>query len=251
MIPYILETIPQIYPPLATKILTSQNDYVQSFLNILYPSSRLYVGKEVHESFSHTFVYVLFWVSMMTWKLAFSYGFEVYPMVKPSLQLTDDYVNYPNQSFAKMMLLLTMRWLPQFIVYIVDMSIWYAVWQGVAGTAVGFSDNLGDIRSLDDIRQNFGRAPELFCKKMLSPDAGSRRGSSASLLGSASQSSLRGAESSSLLGSNSQRLQSYVNRLLDVRIQKWVMCSAAWNEIIDCFRVEDLLPKLVQYLYFS
>lgn len=241
MTPYLLETIPQIYPPLATKILTSQNDYVQSFLNILYPSSRLYVGKEVHESLGHTLVYILFWITLMVWKLCFSYVFEVYSMVKPSLQLTDDYVNYPNQSFAKMLLLLTMRWLPQFIVYMIDMSIWYAAWQSIAGTAVGFSDNLGDIRSIADIRENFGRAPELFCKKMLSPDAGSRRGSSASFLGSTSQNSLGGHESSSLLGSNPQRLQSYVNRLLDVRIQKWVMFSAAWNEIIDYFREEDIV----------
>lgn len=242
MIPYALETIPQLYPPLATYIMTSQSDYVQSFLNILYPISRLYVAKEVHESFGHTMIYVLFWSTLMLWKLLFSYVFEVYSMVLPSIRLTDDYVNYPNQSFAEMMLLLTMRWLPQFIVYLIDMSIWYAAWQAFAGTAVGFSDNLGDIRSLDDIRNNFGRAPELFCKKMLSPDAGSRRGSSASFLG-ASQNSLGGGESASLLGGNSPRLQSYVNRLLDVRIQKWVMFSAAWNEIIDHFREEDTVSN--------
>eukprot|EP00529_Nitzschia_sp_RCC80_P002602 CAMPEP_0113499794 /NCGR_PEP_ID=MMETSP0014_2-20120614/31949_1 /TAXON_ID=2857 /ORGANISM="Nitzschia sp." /LENGTH=2183 /DNA_ID=CAMNT_0000394015 /DNA_START=271 /DNA_END=6822 /DNA_ORIENTATION=- /assembly_acc=CAM_ASM_000159 len=242
MVPYFLEIIPQIYPPLATKIMTSQNDYIQSFLNILYPISRLYVGKEVHESFGHTLIYVLFWSTLMLWKLLFSYVFEVYSMVLPSIQLTDDYVNYPNQSFAKMMLLLTMRWLPQFIVYLIDMSIWYAAWQAFAGTTVGFSDNLGDIRSLADIRNNFGRAPELFCKKMLSPDAGSRRGSSASFLGQTSQNSM-GGETSSLLGGNSHRLQTYVNRLLDVRIQKWVMFSAAWNEIIDHFREEDVVSN--------
>ena len=243
MIPYLLESITQIYPPLMTKILTSQNEFVQSILNILYPSSRLYVGKEVHESFSHTLVYILFWITLMTWKLCFSYVFEVYSMVKPSLQLTDDFKNFPGQSFSKMLLLLTMRWLPQFIVYLIDMSIWYAAWQAFAGAAVGFSDNLGDIRSLDDIRENFGRAPEHFCKKMLSPDAGSRRGSSASFIGTTSQNSLRAHESSSLLGSNPQRLQSYVNRLLDVRIQKWVMFSAAWNEIIDYFREEDIVSN--------
>lgn len=242
MLPYFFEITPQIYPPLSTKFLTSQNDYIQSFLNILYPISRLYVGKEVHESFGHTVVYLIFWSTLMLWKLLFSYVFEVYSMVLPSIQLTDDYVNYPNQSFAKMMLLLTMRWLPQFIVYLIDMSIWYAAWQAFAGTAVGFSDNLGDIRSLDDIRNNFGRAPELFCKKMLSPDAGSRRGSSASFLGTTSQASM-GGESASLLGANSQRLQTYVNRLLDVRIQKWVMFSAAWNEIIDHFREEDVVSN--------
>jgi callose synthase len=238
MVPYAFEMLLQLFPPLTARIYMSQNDYVQSFLNILYPLSRLYTGKEVQESVRHAAVYIFFWVTLMTWKLFFSYIFEVYSMVLPSLQLTDDYMNYPDQSFMKMMLLLGMRWLPQFIVYIIDMSIWYAVWQAFAGTTVGFSDHLGDIRSMDDIRSNFGRAPEHFCKKMLSSDAGSRRGSSASFLGSSGNNL---SEKASLLGSDARKLQSYVNRLLDVRIQKWVMFSAAWNEIIDHFRVEDII----------
>ncbi|GKZ01468.1 hypothetical protein MPSEU_001097400 [Mayamaea pseudoterrestris] len=239
MIPYFVEALLQIAPCWAHRIWTSQNDYVQSFLNILYPLSRLYVGKDVQESFGHVVVYAIFWITLMVWKLFFSYVFEVYSMVLPTLQLVDDYLNFPDQSFTKMSLLLTMRWLPQFTVYIVDMSIWYAVWQAFAGTSVGFSDHLGDVRSIDDIRMNFGQAPEHFCKKMLSPDAGSRRGSSASFLGSTNNLS----ESAALLGSDPHRLQSYVNRLLDVRIQKWVMFSAAWNEIIDHFRTEDIISN--------
>lgn len=241
MVPYVVETLLQFWPSLTTALYTSQNDYVQSFLNMLYPLSRLYVGKEVHESVRHSSVYILFWLSLMGWKLFFSYIFEVYSMVLPSLQLTDDYVNYPNQSFVKMFVLLMMRWLPQFIVYLIDMSIWYAAWQAFAGTSVGFSDHLGDIRSIDDIRSNFGSAPEHFCKKMLSPDAGSRRGSSASFLGASSGN--MSSECSSLLGPDPHKLQSYVNRLLDVRIQKWVMFSAAWNEIIDYFRQEDIVSN--------
>lgn len=240
MIPYVAEAFLQLVPSLSTRLYTSQNDYVQSFLNILYPLSRLYVGKEVHESFGHAIVYIFFWCTLMAWKLFFSYIFEVYSMVKPTLELTDDYLNYPNQSFAKMVLLLFMRWLPQFIVYIIDMSIWYAAWQAFAGTSIGFSDHLGDVRSIEDIRNNFGRAPENFCKKMLSPDAGSRRGSSASFLGSSTNNLSEGAP---LLGTDPQRLQSYVNRILDVRIQKWVMFSAAWNEIIDHFRQEDIISN--------
>ena len=241
MVPYCIEALLQLWPPLTTAICTSQNDYVQSFLNMLYPLSRLYVGKEVHESAGHSAVYIMFWLSLMVWKLFFSYIFEVYSMVLPTLQLTDDYLNYPNQSFLKMFVLLLMRWSPQFIVYLIDMSIWYAAWQAFAGTSVGFSDHLGDIRSIDDIRQNFGRAPEHFCKKMLSPDAGSRRGSSASFLGASTGNMT--SEGSSLLGTDPHKLQSYVNRLLDVRIQKWVMFSAAWNEIIDHFRQEDIVSN--------
>jgi callose synthase len=123
MIPYFVEAFFQLVPSLGTRLYASQNDYIQSFLNILYPLSRLYVGKEVQESFGHTIVYAIFWVTLMAWKLFFSYIFEVYSMVLPSLELTDDYLNYPNQSFLKMVLLLSTRWLPQFIVYIIDMSI--------------------------------------------------------------------------------------------------------------------------------
>jgi len=242
MIPWFIEALLEFFPSATTTIYTSQNDYIQSFLNILFPLSRLYVGKEVHESFTHTAVYVFYWVTLMLWKLYFSYIFEVYSMVLPTLQLTDDYVNYPDQSFALMSLLLTMRWLPQFLVYLIDMSIWYSVWQAFAGTAVGFSENLGDIRTMSDIRNNFSRAPENFCKVMLSPDAGSRRGSSASFLSQSSINSM-GEEGQALLGADPHKLQSYVNRLLDVRVQKWVMFSAAWNEIIDHFRQEDIISN--------
>eukprot|EP00979_Chaetoceros_neogracilis_P015538 scaffold6112_cov265-Chaetoceros_neogracile.AAC.1 len=240
MIPWFVEVCMQIYPASSTALYTSRNDYVQSFLNILFPLSRLYVGKEVHESFGHTAIYLFYWVTLMAWKLFFSYVFEVYSMVLPTLQLCDDYINFPDQSFAKMCIVLTMRWLPQFLVYLIDMSIWYSVWQAFAGTAVGFSDNLGDIKTMKDIRDNFGRAPELFCQKMLSPDAGSRRGSAASFM---SKSGSFGSESQALLGADPHQLQSYVNRLLDVRIQKWVMFASAWNEIIDHFRQEDIISN--------
>ncbi len=242
MIPWLVEALMQLYPASSTALYTSRNDYVQSFLNIVFPLSRIYTGKEVHESFGHTAIYIFFWITLMAWKLYFSYVFEIYTMVLPTLQLTDDYINYPGQSFAEMGLLLTMRWLPQFLVYLIDMSIWYAVWQAFAGTAVGFSENLGDVKTMDDIRENFGRAPEHFCMKMLSPDAGSRRGSAASFISRGSEGSL-GEESQALLGSDPHRLQSYMNRLLDVKVQKWVMFSAAWNEIIDHFRQEDIISN--------
>lgn len=265
MTPYIIETVTNFCPVITTRLCTSRNDYVQTFLNILFPSSRMYVGKEVHESLKHTFVYVFFWATLISWKLYFSYVFEVYSMVLPTIQLTDDYANFPDQSFVKMSCLLLLRWTPQFLVYCIDMSIWYAIWQAFAGTSVGFSDHLGDIRSMKDIRNNFGRAPEHFCCKLLSPDAGSRRGSSASFVHSDNYNSMESLdnnrqsimnpnshEGQSLLGSDPHKLQGYVNRLLDVRIQKWVMFSTVWNEVIDHFREEDLISnRESNYMKFS
>jgi len=269
MAPYAMEAVTNLFPWITTGLCMSRNDYVQTFLNILFPSSRLYVGKEMHESFKHTAVYTFFWATLISWKLFFSYVFEVYSMVLPTIQLTDDYANFPDQSFVKMGLLLVLRWLPQFLVYCIDMSIWYAVWQAFAGTSVGFSDHLGDIRSMKDIRNSFGRAPEHFCSKMLSPDAGSRRGSSANFLSGVDLNNDEGSSSSldnrrqsimnpnskegqSLLGSDPHKLQGYVNRLLDVRIQKWVMFSTVWNEVIDHFREEDLISNRERdYMKFS
>ena len=60
MAPYFLEALTNLYPAITTKLMTSRNDYIQTFLNILFPISRLYVAKEVHESFKHTAVYVFF-----------------------------------------------------------------------------------------------------------------------------------------------------------------------------------------------
>ena len=47
MVSYFIDALLQFVPVAATLFYTSQNDYVQSFLNILYPLSQLYVGKEV------------------------------------------------------------------------------------------------------------------------------------------------------------------------------------------------------------
>ena len=55
-----------------------------------------------------------------------------------------------------------MSWLPRFFVYLIDMSIWYAGWQAFDGTAVRFSDILGDIKTMRDIRENFDQTPHNF-----------------------------------------------------------------------------------------
>ena len=58
--PYALEVLMNMFPVITTTLYTSRNDYVQTFLNIIFPISRLYVGKEIHKLFRHTVVYVFF-----------------------------------------------------------------------------------------------------------------------------------------------------------------------------------------------
>ena len=74
---------------------------------------------------------------------------------------------------------------------------------------------------------NFVTRESAAVHKMLSPNAGSRRGSLASFLANSSSNSFGDDERKSLLGSDPHKLQGYVDRLLDVRVQKRVMFGAA------------------------
>ena len=261
MVPYAFEALFQLWPYSSTLLYTSENDYIQSFLNIVSPLSRLYVNKRVYERSERSVVYVFFWITLLVFKLGFSYYFEVSSMVLPTLELTDDYVNYPDQNFYKMAFLVVIRWSPQFIVYTIDTSIWYALWQAFAGTVVGFEENLGDIKNFDDIRSHFTKAPDSFCSKLVSkPEV--IFGSSNNMLDKMGQEE-EARETTSLLGgqggggkysSNNFRsgFASATERLLDVRVQKWVFFAEAWNEIIDNFREEDIISnREMGYLKFS
>ena len=80
--------------PVATSIVYSANDdYIQSFLSIFSPLSRLFVAKTAHENTTDVLKYLAFWFTLITWKLLFSYKFEVSCMVLPTMQLTDDFTN--------------------------------------------------------------------------------------------------------------------------------------------------------------
>ena len=103
--------------------------------------------------------------------------------------------------------------------------------KGFAGTSVGFLEYSGDIWTKSDITSNFSRAPEYFCHKMLSPDAGSRCGALAGFFSKSSRNNIRNDERKSLLDSDSHKLQRFVNRLLNVRDQKRVIFSAAWHDV--------------------
>lgn len=49
----------------------------QALLNICYPLSRVYVGKRVDEPVGVAMRYMLFWGTLIAWKLYFSYKYEV------------------------------------------------------------------------------------------------------------------------------------------------------------------------------
>lgn len=138
MVPYALECFQQVFPPIATWLCNCDSDYLQALLNICYPLSRVYVGKCVDEPVGKAVKYIFFWATLLSWKIYFSYKYEVLILVLPSVELYDDYVNYPKTSYWGMFFLIILRWIPQMFIYLIDTSIWFACWTAMTGSVVGF-----------------------------------------------------------------------------------------------------------------
>lgn len=164
---YFLESILCWVPSIVSFFMTWNFDIFQSLLNICYPFSQLFIGKETHVRQSKVFWYIFFWITLLGFKLWFGYHFIVYPVVVPTLELYDDYMNFGKTSFFKTSILIVVWWFPHFVVYLIDLSIWYSVWASLAGGFVALIERQGAVRDFRTLRSHFIRAPLAFCQKIM------------------------------------------------------------------------------------
>lgn len=164
---YFLESIICWYPNIVSSLMTWKNDVVQAFLNICYPLSQLYVGKDLPVPQKKVILYIIYWVTLISFKLWFGFRFIVGPVAFPTLELYDDYVNFKHISFTKTFTLVFFWWFPHFLVYLIDMSIWYAVWSSFVGGCIAIVDRQGAVRESEGFRSHFMRAPLAFCQKFI------------------------------------------------------------------------------------
>eukprot|EP00611_Tribonema_gayanum_P022138 TRINITY_DN4392_c0_g1_i1.p1 TRINITY_DN4392_c0_g1~~TRINITY_DN4392_c0_g1_i1.p1 ORF type:complete len:2193 (+),score=1022.20 TRINITY_DN4392_c0_g1_i1:563-6580(+) len=258
---YIIEALMQLWPWLTTFILTRDSDFVNAFLNLFFPMSRLYVGKAVHESLHNAVRYCFFCFTLIAWKLYFSYQYEVKILVVPTIELYDDFVNFGNQSFWRTTALIVLRWVPQAFIYLIDTSIWFAFWSAMAGSAIGFQERLGEVRDFKTMRGAFMRIPEEFCKKVICEKVTSRDSSMVDLTAAASRiapaavqpnGDVDASETTGLLAAARAEIGGmipprYVDpSFLDVRTQKWAAFAAVWNEVINQMRLSDVISNAEQ-----
>ncbi|KAH8049255.1 1,3-beta-D-glucan synthase [Aureococcus anophagefferens] len=107
---------------------------------VFLPLSLNYVGKTVHEPYVRAQKYHVFWLTLIAWKMTFGYIFLIKPMVAPTVQICDDYLNFPaiGHRGVKTMSQLVGRWLPSCLIFLVDSSIHYSLWAAAVGTYMGF-----------------------------------------------------------------------------------------------------------------
>ena len=164
---YILESILCWFPFIASYVMTYNDDLLQALLNICYPLSQLFVGKRVHVSQKLVYRYILYWITLIGFKFWFSYNYIVFPVTVPSLELYDDFVNYKEVSFLKTSLLFFIWWFPHFLVYLIDLSIWYSLWSSFIGGFIALSDRQGAVRDSVNFRSHFMKSPIAFCQKLM------------------------------------------------------------------------------------
>ena len=164
---YILESVLCWFPFIASYVMTYNDDLLQALLNICYPLSQLFVGKRVHVSQKLVYRYILYWITLIGFKFWFSYNYIVFPVTVPSLELYDDFVNYKEVSFLKTSLLFFIWWFPHFLVYLIDLSIWYSLWSSFIGGFIALSDRQGAVRDSVNFRSHFMKSPIAFCQKLM------------------------------------------------------------------------------------
>ena len=165
---YFLESLLCWMPSIVSKLMLCNNSIIQALLNICYPISQLYVGKKIDVPLREACSYIMFWLTLLSFKLWFGYRYIVSPVSFPTIQLYDDYMNFQNMEFYRTALLMFVWWFPHFLVYLIDLSIWYSCWSSIVGGFIALIDRQGAVRDSKSFRSHFMRSPMAFCQKIMS-----------------------------------------------------------------------------------
>ncbi|KAJ9537860.1 hypothetical protein OSB04_030593 [Centaurea solstitialis] len=170
--------------------------------------------------------YSLFWVLLLLSKLAFSYSFEIKPLIAPTRQIMsigitkyDWHELFPrvkNNAGA-----IAAIWAPVIMVYFMDTQIWYSVFCAIFGGLYGILHHLGEIRTLGMLRSRFQDLPLAFMNSLIPhPSKNDKHLNRKSFL--------------------SEMFQKVSEKQMRNGLVKFVV---VWNEIINCFREEDLISN--------
>lgn len=130
-----------------------------------------YVGRGLYERPQDYLKYVLFWAAVLGCKFTFTYFLQIKPLVKPTQAISGytDVVYTWHDFFSQNnhnALTIATLWAPVVLIYLLDIQIWYTILSSVVGGLIGTQDRLGEIRSLEMLRNQFENYPNEFVKNL-------------------------------------------------------------------------------------
>lgn len=120
--------------------------------------SRTFVGRGLREGIFDNIKYTLFWIVVLATKFCFSYFLQIKPMIAPTKALWNlTGVHYEWYQIFKHSnrFAVGLLWLPVFLIYLMDIQIWYSIYSSFVGAAVGLFQHLGEIRNIEQLRLRF------------------------------------------------------------------------------------------------
>ncbi|KAL8242615.1 hypothetical protein R6Q59_012917 [Mikania micrantha] len=211
--------------PAIGRYIETSNSRISSLLS-WWTQPRLYVGRGMQESQYSLLKYSLFWVLLLLSKLAFSYTFEIKPLIAPTRKIMrigitkyDWHELFPkvkNNAGA-----IAAIWAPVIMVYFMDTQIWYSVFCAIFGGLYGILHHLGEIRTLGMMRSRFQDLPLAFMNSLIPhPSKTDKHLNRKSFL--------------------KDMFQKMSERQMRNGLVKFIV---VWNEIIKSFREEDLISN--------
>ncbi|MCO5565072.1 hypothetical protein L7F22_018743 [Adiantum nelumboides] len=120
--------------------------------------SRLFVARGLRENVTDNIRYTVFWLVVLCAKFSFSYFLQVRPLVEPTRDLLHlDVVNFEWHEFFRNhnRFVVAVVWAPVILIYLMDIQIWYAVFQSLVGAMLGLSAHIGEIRTVQQLKLRF------------------------------------------------------------------------------------------------
>ncbi|KAH9723644.1 putative callose synthase 8 [Citrus sinensis] len=181
---------------------------------------RLYVGRGMQETQVSQFKYTVFWFLVLLSKFSFSYIFEIKPLIEPTrlimkigVQRYDWHELFPKvKSNAGAIVAV---WSPIIVVYFMDTQIWYSVFCTIFGGLYGILHHLGEIRTLGMLRSRFHTLPSAFNVCLIPP----------------------------ALRNDQKNKRIFFRRFHKGKKDDIAKFVLVWNQIVNRFRVEDLISN--------
>ncbi|XVF71199.1 hypothetical protein PTKIN_Ptkin12aG0016900 [Pterospermum kingtungense] len=172
LIPDALAIILFLLQPLREKMELSD----WRIINIVmwWAQPKTYVGRGMHVGTFALLRYTIFWILVLSIKLAFSYYVEILPLVRPTKAImkinVEEYLLHkfvPNLKHN--MGVVIAIWVPIVLVYFMDVQIWYAVFSTLLGGALGAFRHLGEIRTIRMLQSRFESMSSAFDRCFVPP----------------------------------------------------------------------------------
>lgn len=202
-----------------------RSDYKIVRLTMWWSQPWLYVGRGMQENTFSVFKYTVFWVLLLTAKLAFSFYVEIKPLVGPTREIMQvrvsryewhEFFPQANNNIGVVIAL----WAPIIIVYFMDTQIWYAIFSTIFGGIYGAFRRLGEIRTLGLLRSRFESIPGAFNARLIPVENDEKpKGLKATF-------------------STFSRKFPEIETNKDKKAARF---SQIWNQIIESFREEDII----------